>query len=82
MPVDFALSMADEIRFNMDKGLYTGMIILDLQKAFDTVNHEILLSKLSSLGLNNSSVGWFQSYLSSHKQYVEINGSCSSMADI
>ena len=66
--------LTDRIRFNMDKGMYTGVVLLDLRKAFDTVNHDILLTKLDTLGLCNKSVAWFRSYLSNRKQFVEING--------
>ena len=74
--------MSDMIRSNMDAGCYTGMVVLDLQKAFDTVNHEILLSKLDSVGFNVKTVKWFQSYLTGRKQYVEIDGKGSSFADV
>jgi len=53
--------LCDYIRQNFDEGNYVGMILLDLQKAFDTVNHAILLSKLQSF--RNSAVKWFTSYL-------------------
>ena len=48
------------------------MILIDLQKAFDTVDHGILLSKLETVGV--TSVTWFKSYLSNRKQCVEVNG--------
>ena len=47
------------------------MLLLDLQKAFDTVDHDILCKKLESIGV--LSVDWFRSYLTSRKQFVHIN---------
>ena len=61
----------------MDNGLYTGMVMIDLQKAFDTVNHSLLSDKLQALGLNNVSVSWFDSYLTNRTQKVDINGTFS-----
>lgn len=68
------LHLTDIIRMEMDKGNLTGMILLDLQKAFDTVNHTILIKKLKALGLNISALNWFTSYLSDRKQLVNISG--------
>ena len=51
----------DFIKFQMDKGNAVGMVLLDLQKAFDTVDHSILLAKLEAMGLSNDIVKWFQS---------------------
>ena len=57
--------------FRMAKfSLVTGMILIDLQKAFDTVNHDILLEKLSIIGFSDYTVKWFQSDLSSRKFMV------------
>ena len=58
------IHLTDFIRFHMDKGNVVGMILLDLQKAFDTFNHSILLTKLKAIGLSGSTVSWFSSYLS------------------
>ena len=55
--------LTDRIKESMDKGLYTGMILLDLKKAFDTVNFEILMYKLEAIGLDDSVCKWFKSYL-------------------
>ena len=51
----------DHIRTLTSKGNYVGMVLLDLQKAFDTVDHEILYNKLEAMGINFTK--WFQSYL-------------------
>ena len=72
----------DYIRDQCDMGRYTGMVLLDLQKAFDTVNHDILLSKLHPLGVSVNSVGWFRSYLSGRKQVVDVSGTMSSECNI
>ena len=56
------------------------MVMLDLQKAFDTVNHDILCDKLKLMGLE--SVGWFRSYLSDRNQVVNINNVTSSPLNI
>ena len=47
------------------------MVILDLQKAFDTVNHKILISKLSAMGVGQAALKWFDSYLGGRGQTVE-----------
>ena len=61
----------------MDNGLYTGMVMIDLQKAFDTANHSLLSDKLQALELNNVSVSWFDSYLTNRTQKVDLNGTFS-----
>jgi retron-type reverse transcriptase len=66
----------------MDKGLYTGVVLLDIQKAFDTVDHDILQTKLCAIGANNNAVNWFSSYLSDRKQFVQVNGTLSSRESV
>lgn len=76
------IHLLDEIRLNADQGNYTGMVVLDLQKAFDTVNHSILLDKMSAMGVNFSSICWFKSYLSDRSQIVDVNGTHSESKEI
>ena len=65
------IHLLDDIKGNNDRGLYTGMIMLDLQKAFDTVDHSILCKKLEGMGV--ISIEWFKSYLSGRQQVVTID---------
>ena len=67
---------------NIDKGKYTGLIFIDLKKAFDTVDHEILLEKLKMYGVNGLEHDWFTSYLDNRKQFCRINGSSSDVKGI
>ena len=68
------INLTENIRQALDEG-YTGCgIFVDLQKAFDTVDHEILLSKLNHYGICGVSNDWFRSYLSDRQQYVSISG--------
>ena len=59
-----------------------GCGVFDLKKAFDTVDHQILLAKLDHYGLRGVSNDWFKSYLSNCNQYVSINGYDSGLAAI
>ena len=58
------------------------MILIDLQKAFDTINHDIFLKKLSITGFSDHTVKWFQSYLSNRKFMVNLENSFSKVPNI
>ena len=65
--------ITDNIKFAMDSQLLTCGIFIDLTKAFDTVNHSILLNKLQHYGIRGNVHKLFTSYLSNRKQYVKVN---------
>ena len=58
------VQLTDYILRVIDKGFYTGMILVDLQKAFDMLDHTKLLQKMECIGFKESVVKWFQAYLS------------------
>ena len=66
------LEIINQIQTNMDRKLYTCGIFIDLQKAFDTVDHTILLKKLDHYGVQGIVNDWFTSYLTARKQITEI----------
>ena len=72
--------MTNEWCCNIDKGMVSGVLFLDLKKAFDTVDHEILLKKLRWYGVETPAVNWFRSYLANRKQVCYVNGVMSAAA--
>ena len=65
--------LTDYIRSQMAAGKYTKMALLDFQKAFDTEDHEILCSKLQTMGIHFDSVKWFKLYVSNRQKFVSLN---------
>ena len=57
-------------------------LLIYSQKAFDTVNHSILINKLEHYGIRGVGLDWFSSYLSNRRQYVSINSATSNYLDI
>ena len=68
------INITENIRKALDDGNIGCGVFVDLQKAFDTVDHRILLAKSNHYGIRGISNDWFKSYLSSRSQYVSING--------
>ena len=68
------VDLIDGITKALDEGKYAVSIFLDLSKAFDTVNHSILLSKLDLYSIRGDENQSFRSYLSNRKQKVFVNG--------
>ena len=67
---------------NMDKGRFTATVFIDLKKAFDTVDHDILLQKLEKYGVIGLEHTWFSSYLKNRRQLCRVNGVASNMEEI
>ena len=59
--------------FSMDKGMINSVVFLDIRKAFDTVDHKILLYKLSYYGIEENQLSFFKSYLNDRRQCCSIN---------
>ena len=76
------LSLAESIKLSIDNGKFGCDIFLDLQKAFDTVNHSIILRKIEHYGIRNNALQWFKSYLNERPQYVTVNDYASDMLPI
>ena len=76
------IDITESIRKALDENMYACGIFVDLQKAFDTVNHKILLSKLEYYGVRGLPLKWFESYLDKRTQYVSIDGVNSSEKSI
>ena len=70
------INLMDYLHKSISEGEYVGMVLLDLQKAFDTVDHNILCDKLKLMGIG--CVDWFKSYLTNRKQIVFVNNAKSS----
>ena len=68
-----AIAFSDFIRRGMDHVMLTGAVFIDLRKAFDSVDHEILISKLESCGLKDTELDWFRNYLTDRKQLVSFD---------
>ena len=76
------LDIVNQIQTNMDNNLFSCGIFIDLQKAFDTVNHAILVKKLHFYGIRGVVNDWFLSYLSNRTQTVQIGDSISDKCNV
>jgi hypothetical protein len=76
------IDIIDKIHTAVDNNETSMAIFLDLSKAFDTINHNILLYKLEYYGIRGIALEWFKSYLSNRTQYVYYNSCKSNVKDI
>ena len=79
MPIAF---LQTKISHRLDQGQFTIGVFLDLAKAFDTVNHDILLEKLHHYGIRGKCFSWFESYLKNRSQMVSYANQTSSLAAV
>ena len=69
------IQMCDQWLSDMDKGKINGVVFLDIRKAFDSINHKILLRKLKNqFGIHDIELKWFESYLTNREQICLVNG--------
>ena len=76
------IDFLDNIYQKVDEGGVCGVLFLDLRKAFDTVDHTILLQKLRIMGVKNKAVRWVESYLSNREQITKVNNEFSNSKPI
>ena len=68
------LKNTDDWYSGLDTGQMVGTVFIDLKKAFDTVDHDLLCKKLEHYGVQQRELSWFQSYLSNRKQFCRVGG--------
>ena len=76
------LEATDSWALDIDRGNVNAVVFLDLKKAFDTVDHGVLLGKLSLYGIQESAYDWFKSYLNNRTQKCVVNGSLSKVCSL
>ena len=78
----FLSFLIDKILKGSDTEMYTGMILTDLQKAFDATNRKILLDKLLPTGFSKNKSGWYESYLAERHFTVDVANQVPKVANI
>ena len=74
--------MLEKWKRALDKGEYVSTLFMDLSKAFDTINHDLLIVKLKAYGFSKGALRLMKSYLKSRKRNVQINNKFSSERDV
>ena len=76
------MQLIDQINDKFENNCLTLGIFIDLSKAFDTVNHQILISKLNKYGVKVKNLSWSKSYLENRKQYLNYGNDVTILAQI
>ena len=74
--------MLEKLKLSMDNKGFAGGVLMDLSKAFDTINHQLLLAKLHAYGFSQQALAIICSYLSNRKQRIKINNVFSSWKNL
>ena len=74
--------MLEKWKASLDKGEYVDVIFMDLSKAFDTINHNLLLAKLKAYGFSHNALAFMLSYLKNRSHRVNINNNFSTWEEI
>ena len=67
------MQLIEQMNDKFENISFTLTIFIDLSKAFDTVNHQVLISKINNYGVKGKNLSWFKSYLEDRKQYLSYN---------
>ena len=78
----FLSFLSGKISKGFNNGLYTGMIMIDLQKAFHSINHNTLLNKFFPISFSKNTISWYESYLGERHFTLEITNRVSKFANI
>uniref|UniRef100_A0A803U0C0 Reverse transcriptase domain-containing protein n=1 Tax=Anolis carolinensis TaxID=28377 RepID=A0A803U0C0_ANOCA len=71
------VALVDDLRRELDRGSVTLLVLLDISAAFDTIDHGILLGRLSGMGLGGTVLQWLRSFLEGRSQMVKLGDTCS-----
>ena len=66
--------MLDDIYDNINNQQITYSVFIDFKRAFDSINHKILLKEITKLGFHRNTIAWYQHYLTDRMQYAVVNG--------
>lgn len=76
------IKVLNDLMVALDNKNHSAALFIDLSKAFDSINHDILKQRLLSVGLSVNTVGWFVNYLSDRSQCINIEGLTSSTLNV
>ena len=76
------IKVIDDLLFNLDNDCVSGMVLIDYRKAFDMIDHTLLLKKLEVYGLSTETLQWFTSYLTNRRQLVKLGDKQSNLANV